>query len=275
MPFGGQRHRGEGAASEASHTSSRSKEETYGELRRFCLGQFCLFILPLLLVGSCLTLSAPHLPVDFPSRSHWLCRVHTYTRSLFDQWLAIGRWARELIDTHQCSSLHHSGRSAHPDFMCPQPEAWQCRAPQTGKPGVRMRHMSAKESLCSVAQSCPTLRCLMDCSPPPTRPLCACDSPVKNTGVGCHALLQRIFPTQGLNPVLLHCRWIIYHLSHQGTPRILVCSLFFLQGSPQPRNQTRISCITGGFFTGWATKAATKESLSFYISTAEFSFHKV
>ena len=38
----------------------------------------------------------------------------------------------------------------------------------------------------------------------------------KNTGVGCQALLQEIFPTQGSNPGLLHCRWILYHLSHQG-----------------------------------------------------------
>ena len=41
------------------------------------------------------------------------------------------------------------------------------------------------------------------------------DSPGKNTGVGCHALLQGIFPTQGLNPGLPQCRWILYHLSHQ------------------------------------------------------------
>ena len=44
------------------------------------------------------------------------------------------------------------------------------------------------------------------------------DSPGKITGVGCHALLQGIFPTQGLNPGLPHCRWILYLLSHQGSP---------------------------------------------------------
>ena len=38
------------------------------------------------------------------------------------------------------------------------------------------------------------------------------------TGVGCHALLQGIFPTQGSNPGLLHCRCILYHLSYQGSP---------------------------------------------------------
>ena len=46
------------------------------------------------------------------------------------------------------------------------------------------------------------------------------DSPGKNTGVSCPFLLQEIFLTQGLNPSLLHCRQIHYHLSHQGGPHI-------------------------------------------------------
>ena len=44
------------------------------------------------------------------------------------------------------------------------------------------------------------------------------DSPGKNTGVGCHALLQGIFSTQGWNPSFLHCRQIHYHLSYQRSP---------------------------------------------------------
>ena len=40
----------------------------------------------------------------------------------------------------------------------------------------------------------------------------------KSTGVGCHFLLQEIFPTQGSNPGLLHCRQMLYHLNHQGSP---------------------------------------------------------
>ena len=52
-----------------------------------------------------------------------------------------------------------------------------------------------------------------------TRLLCPWDSPGKNTGVGCHVLLQGIFLTQGLNLGLPHCKWILYHLSHQGSPR--------------------------------------------------------
>ena len=68
--------------------------------------------------------------------------------------------------------------------------------------------------LCLVTQSCPTLCNPMDCSPPGSS--VRRDSPGKNTLMDCHALLQRIFPTQGLNLGLLHCRWILYHLSHQG-----------------------------------------------------------
>ena len=45
----------------------------------------------------------------------------------------------------------------------------------------------------------------------PVRLLCPWNSPGKNTGVGCHSLLQEIFLTQGSNPCLLHCRWILYH----------------------------------------------------------------
>ena len=48
----------------------------------------------------------------------------------------------------------------------------------------------------------------------PTRVLCPWDSPGKNTGVGCHALLQEIFLTKGWNPGLPHSRWILYRLSH-------------------------------------------------------------
>ena len=73
---------------------------------------------------------------------------------------------------------------------------------------------------CSVAQSSPTL-----CNPMTmaTRLLCPWDSPGKNTGVGCHSLLQGIFLTQGSNLGLLHCRQILYSLSHQGSPFSTLC----------------------------------------------------
>ena len=47
------------------------------------------------------------------------------------------------------------------------------------------------------------------------------DSPGKNAGVGCHALLQGIFPIQGWNPCLLqllHCKWILYHWATREAP---------------------------------------------------------
>ena len=67
-----------------------------------------------------------------------------------------------------------------------------------------------------VTQLCPTLCDPMDCSPLGSS--VHGDSPGKNTEVGYHALLLRIFPTQESNPGPLSCRWILYHLSHQGSP---------------------------------------------------------
>ena len=62
------------------------------------------------------------------------------------------------------------------------------------------------------AKSSPTLCDPMDCSLQGSSHF-----PGKNTGVGCHFLLQEIFPSQGLNPGLPHCRQMLYHLSHQGS----------------------------------------------------------
>ena len=51
--------------------------------------------------------------------------------------------------------------------------------------------------------------------------------------MGSLSLLQAIFPTQGLNPGLLHCRQILYQLSHKGSPRILEWVAFLTQESNQ------------------------------------------
>ena len=76
------------------------------------------------------------------------------------------------------------------------------------------------------------------------------ESPGKNTRVGCCALLQGIFPTQGSNSGLSHCRQILYRLSHQGSPRILEWVAYPLsRGSSQPRDCTQVSCIASRFFT--------------------------
>ena len=73
--------------------------------------------------------------------------------------------------------------------------------------------------LCLVAQLCSTLCDPMDCSPPGSSVLG--DFPGKNTGVGCHALHQGIFSTEGSNPGLPYCRQILYCLSHQGYSRTI------------------------------------------------------
>ena len=76
------------------------------------------------------------------------------------------------------------------------------------------------------------------------------NSPGQNTRVGSLSLLQGIFPAQGSNPGLLHCRQILYHLSHKGSPGILELVAYpFSSRSSRPRNWTRVSCIADGFFT--------------------------
>ena len=107
------------------------------------------------------------------------------------------------------------------------------------------------------------------------------NSPGQNTGVGSRSLVQGMFPTQGSNPSLPHCRWILYQLSHQGSPDTewmwsevtqscptlcdpLDCSppgsslhgilqtrilewiaISFSRGSSWPRDRTRVSCTAG------------------------------
>ena len=120
---------------------------------------------------------------------------------------------------------------------------------------TKCKSCSVRKNVCLAAQSSLTLWDPMDCSPPGLS--VHGDSPSKNTGVGCHTLLQGIFPTQGeprsprlqvdsllaeppgkpkntgvgslsrlqgifltqeWNQGLLHCRWVLYHLSYLGSP---------------------------------------------------------
>ena len=126
----------------------------------------------------------------------------------------------------------------------------------------------------------------MDCQAPLSK-----ESSRLNTGVGSRSLLQGIFPTQGMNPDHWQCRGILYHLSHQGSPRILEwvkvkvkvkscptlcdpvnCSLpgssvygipqarvlewgaiSFSRGASQHRDRTQVSSIGDRRFNLWAT----------------------
>ena len=83
----------------------------------------------------------------------------------------------------------------------------------------------------------------------------------QNTGVSSLYVFQGIFPTQGLNPGLPHCWQILYQMSHKGSPRILEWVAYPFSREPSwPRNQTRVSCIAGRFFTNWAIREAQQDN---------------
>ena len=87
----------------------------------------------------------------------------------------------------------------------------------------------------------------MDCSPPISS--VHGDYPGKNTGAGCHALLQGIFPTQGLNPGIPHCKLILYCLSHQGSARILEYVAYpFCRGTSLPKIELASHALQVGSF---------------------------
>ena len=127
-------------------------------------------------------------------------------------------------------------------------EAWHAAVHGIAKSRTQLSDWTELKVKVLVAQSCPTL-CNLTVSP--------WNSPGKNTGVGTLSLLQWIIPTQELNWGLLHCRWILYQLCFQGSPRILEWAAFpFSSRSSWPRNQNRVSCIAGRFFTNWAIREA-------------------
>ena len=129
----------------------------------------------------------------------------------------------------------------------------------TGRPGVlrfmglqRVGHDWATDLIWSEVKKWSESHSVMSNSLQP-RGLSPWNFPDQNTGVGSLSLLQGVFPTQGSNPGLPHCRQILYQLSHKGSPRILEWVAYpFSRGSSWPRNWTRVSCIASGFFTNWA-----------------------
>ena len=104
------------------------------------------------------------------------------------------------------------------------PRPWDSPGKNTGVGCHFLLQCMKVKSESEVAQSCPTLSNPMDYSL--TRLLCPWDFPGKSTGVGCHCLLQGLlFPSPGdlsdteIKPCVSYIgRWILYHLSHQGSP---------------------------------------------------------
>ena len=119
--------------------------------------------------------------------------------------------------TLETGSIPGSGRSPGGGM------ATHCSVPAWGTPWMeeageqgQLKQGCGCGCVAQLCQLCPVLPDPRDCSSPGSS--VHGDSPGKNTGVGCHALLQGIFPTQGSNPGLPHCRQIRYCLTHQGSP---------------------------------------------------------
>ena len=105
------------------------------------------------------------------------------------------RIIRQLSPFHLCDLASHS--------QCPHVEKGDtCLTTYNGSSGGSVSHSVLSDSLQPHGLW-------------PARLLCPWGSPGKNTGVDCHSLLQRIFPTQGSNPGLLHCRQILLSLSYR------------------------------------------------------------
>ena len=130
---------------------------------------------------------------------------------------------RERSEMLYLCTIHYS-RVIYQTPACVGASAVLCGGHQrwirSGSWATRMRHSPVCVCgacvcvchVCSVAQSCPTLCDLMDCSPPSS----SVHGTEKWSGVGCHFLLQRIFPTQGSNTLLQHQQVDYLPLGHQG-----------------------------------------------------------
>ena len=91
--------------------------------------------------------------------------------------------------------------------------------------------------------------------------------PGKSTGVGCQSLLQGIFLTQGLNPGVLHCRWILYHLSHQGSRlwHLLLLSSFLCSSEQNGSHELVLTVLLVHF--NFYKKPPFSDPLVYYLCT--------
>ena len=133
--------------------------------------------------------------------------------------------------THDHTSSMYQSQNVEPLF-------------QLSSPGFYPRHQTGSMPVCSVAVMSDSWR---PHGPQPTRLFCPWDFPGKNTRVDCHFLLQGIFPTHGSKPgllCLLHCRWILYPLSHLGSSS----RLRHLSYSLLPRKSSSYSVLYSAHF---------------------------
>ena len=136
------------------------------------------------------------------------------------------------------------------------PANLESSAVATGKEKVNF-HSHPKEV--KVIQSCLTLCDPMDYTVHGTLQ-------ARTLELGSLSFLQGIFPTQGLNSGLPHCRQSLYQLSHKGSPKILEWVAYpFSRGSSWPRNWTGVSCIAGGFFPNWVSGKPFESHVDLYL----------
>ena len=118
--------------------------------------------------------------------------------------------------------------------------------------------------LCLVVQACLSLCKPMDCRLPGS--FVHGDSPNNNARMGCHALLQGIFPIQDQTQASNIVGRFFTFWATSWNPRILEWVAYpFSRGSSPPRNWTRVSFIVGGFFTSWAAREAPIQILPYII----------
>ena len=124
---------------------------------------------------------------------------HTYGQLIFSNGSKNIQWKNDSLFSKSCS------------------ESWTA----TSKPMKSEHTLTPTQNKLKVACVCVSHLVVSDSLRPRglqlARLLCPWNSPDKNTGVGCHFFLQGIFPTQGSNSGLLHCRQMLYHLSYQGS----------------------------------------------------------
>ena len=109
----------------------------------------------------------------------------------------------------------------------------------------------------------------MDCSPPGSS--VPGDSPGKNTGVGCHLLLQGIFPTQGLNPHLLHWQVDSLPLSHQGSWYLVSYCYYLPTADPEETKIHKVQPSTRSSSSSPQWDSDYFNALSFQVATDQSS----
>ena len=99
--------------------------------------------------------------------------------------------------------------------------------------GSIWREVSLKDLFYTCVLYCYLLKTLWPHGLQLARLLCPWDSPGKNAGVGCHFLLQGIYPTRESNSGLLHCRQMLYRLSDKGSSVIALDMFCFFKENPE------------------------------------------